>query len=257
METKAPNHNRPVMAVTGGASGIGLATAGLWLERGGRVVLLDMNAASLESATAQLGPAARGVLTDVTDRAGVDDAFDSIRQVEGRMDALVCCAGNARPAPSATMTDEDWDSLLQVHLTGTMRACRAGYPLLVDSDQAAIVMISSVGGLMGMPHRANYTTVKSGLTGLARTLAVEWAKDGIRVNSVGPGYVSGAWIEKLVAEGTLNKAPIEARIPLGRFASAREIAEVICFLSSPSASFVTGATWMADGGMTVAGDWYD
>ncbi|MGB3954293.1 MAG: SDR family NAD(P)-dependent oxidoreductase [Brooklawnia sp.] len=257
MASTAPSHDQPVMAVTGGASGIGLATAGLWVERGGRVVLLDVNPVSLETATAQLGPAARGVLTDVTVRASVDAAFESIGEVEGRLDALVCCAGNARPAPSATMSDDDWDSLLQVHLSGTMRCCRAGYPLLVASDQASIVTISSVGGLMGMPQRANYTTVKSGLNGLTRTLAVEWAKDGIRVNSVGPGYVAGAWIEKLVAEGSLNKAPIEARIPLGRFAAAREIAEVICFLSSPLASFVTGATWMADGGMTVAGDWYE
>lgn len=247
---------QPVMAVSGGAFGIGLASATMWVERGGRVVLLDVNPAALEAAVTRLGAAARGVLTDVTTRASVDAAFADIRATEQRLDALVCCAGNARPAPSAEMSDEDWDALLQVHLTGTMRCCRAAYPLLTESRRAAIVVISSIAAVAGMPQRMNYTTVKAGLTGLTRTLAVEWARDGVRVNSVAPGYTRGPWTQKLIEAGKLDPAPIEARVPMRRFAEPHEIAESICFLTSPAASYITGATLMVDGGMSVDGDWY-
>lgn len=250
-------HHQPVMAITGGASGIGFATAQLWLERGGKAVLLDFNENVLQAALQQLGDNARGVVTNVTDRTSVDAAFASINESEGRLDALVNCAGNSRPVPSASMSDEDWDALISVHLSGSMRTCRAAYPLLSAQKTAAIVNLSSVAGKTGMPQRASYTAVKSGLDGLTRTLAVEWASAGIRVNSVGPGYTRTPFTDKLIAEGKLNPTPIEARVPMQRFAEPNEIAEAIFFLCSPGSTYINGHTLMVDGGMTIDGNWYE
>jgi NAD(P)-dependent dehydrogenase (short-subunit alcohol dehydrogenase family) len=146
--------------------------------------------------------------------------------------------------------------MLNIHLTGTMRTCRAAYQLLRQSGGGTIVNLASVAALTGMPGRASYTTAKAGIAGLTRTLAVEWAPEGIRTNAVGPGYVRTALTETLVAEGKLDDAPIKARTPLGRFAEPQEIAEVIYFLSSAASSYVNGHLLMADGGMTVDGNWY-
>ncbi|MGO1182420.1 MAG: SDR family NAD(P)-dependent oxidoreductase [Micrococcaceae bacterium] len=249
-----------VLAVTGGASGIGFETAQLWCDRGGRVALLDVNAdqtaAAVKTLTLTHGVGrARGVHCDVTDSASVESALASIRATEGRLDALVNSAGIARPVPSEMTTDEDWNVVVDIHLGGTMRVSRAAFPLLAETG-GAIVNLSSVASVVGMPHRLSYTTVKAGMGGLTRTLAVEWAPHGIRVNAVGPGYVSTPLNQTLAEEGKLRADLIEARTPLGRFAKPSEIAEPIVFLCTAAASFITGHTLMADGGLTVDGAWY-
>ena len=247
----------PVAAVTGGASGIGLAFARKWLECGGQVILMDYQQASLDTAVRELGPSARGIIVDVTKNATVVSAYDSIREIEGRLDAVVNCAGVAAPSPSEDVTDESWMNMLDIHLTGSMRSCRAAFPLLIESNRASIVNIASVASLVGMPGRASYTTAKAGIAGLTRTLAVEWARRGIRCNAVGPGYVRTNLTDALVASGRLSDGLITDRTPLGRFAEAAEIAEAIYFLSTPAASYVNGHLLMADGGMSVDGNWYD
>lgn len=147
--------------------------------------------------------------------------------------------------------------MLDIHLSGSMRSCRAAYPLLLKSDRAAIVNIASVAALTGMPGRASYTTAKAGIAGLTRTLAVEWGPQGIRTNAVGPGYVRTALTDTLIDEGKLDDRPIRARTALGRFAEPGEIAEAIHFLCSPAASFINGHLLMADGGLTIDGNWYE
>lgn len=245
-----------VAAITGGASGIGLAFSKRWIDSGGRVILLDSQVPMLKCAVEELGDAARGVSVDVTDRNSVDSAFESIEKIEGRLDALVNCAGIADPEPSSEITDESFSRMLDIHLTGTMRCARAAYPLLLKSDSASIVNLGSVAALAGMPQRASYTAAKAGIGGLTRTFAAEWAPNGIRVNAVGPGYVRTALTDGLVAEGKLNDTPIKARTPMGRFAEPEEIADVIYFLAGTSSTYVTGHMLMADGGMTIDGSWY-
>lgn len=245
-----------VAAITGGASGIGLAFARRWIDSGGTAVLLDFSQERLEKVVADLGSgAARGILTDVTDNASVVAAFESIRTIEGHLDTVVNSAGIARPAASSEVSDEDFTHMLDIHLTGTMRSCRAAYPLLKETG-GTIVNIASVAALTGMPGRASYTTAKAGIGGLTRTLSVEWAPNGIRTNAVGPGYVRTALTDTQMAEDKLSDVPIKARTPLGRFAEPEEIAEAIYFLASPASSYVNGHLLMADGGMTVDGNWY-
>ncbi|MDR7292824.1 SDR family NAD(P)-dependent oxidoreductase [Pseudoglutamicibacter albus] len=255
LETQNTETQKPTAAITGGASGIGYAVAQKWVANGGRVVLMDINEEQLDKAVESFGEDARGIIADVTNREAVDTAFASIREVEGRLDALVTSAGNAKPVATAEMTDEQWEPLLDVHLSGMMRSCRAAHSLLAES-KGSIVAISSVAGVQGMPKRASYNTVKHGVIGFIKSLAVEWAGDGIRVNAVAPGYTLTPFNKKLTDEGLLDIEPVRSRIPLDRWAEPEEIAAPIVFLTSPAASFITGHTLVVDGGMTIAGDWY-
>ena len=246
-----------ILAITGGASGIGLATARRWLQDAQRrVVLLDVNQSALDAAVAELGDRARDLVIDVTSRESVDAAFADIAANEGVLHGLVNSAGVARPRPTAELSDEDWSFLISVHLDGTMRASRAAYPLLREG-KGAIVNLTSVASKVGMPQRASYNAVKHGIDGFTKTLAVEWARDGIRANSVGPGYVDTPFNRKLETEGRLDYACIERRIPLRRFADAAEIAAPIVFLLSREASYISGHNLMVDAAMTVAGEWYE
>jgi len=242
--------------VTGGGSGIGRACAEALLEQGHRVAVLDLTS----DAGRRTEDGAHGRLLrldcDISDRGAVFGAFAAVHDRWGGLDVLINSAGIARPGPSETLPPEDWKLMVDVHLTGTMWACQAAFPALSASDRAAIVNLSSVAGRMGMPHRASYNAVKAGIEGLTRSLAVEWAQHGIRCNAIAPGYVDTAFTRALETAGKLDKRPIVERTPLRRFAAPAEIAEAILFLASPAASFVTGHTLVADGGLTIDGAWY-
>jgi NAD(P)-dependent dehydrogenase (short-subunit alcohol dehydrogenase family) len=248
---------QPLAVVSGGASGIGRDFSRHWTERGGKVAILDLRQDAVDETVALLGADASGHAVDVRN---VDEVVDAVTQAASgngdRIDVIVNCAGIARPAPSSQVTDDEWMTMIDIHLNGTMRVCRAAYPYLLASDRAAIVNVSSVAAAVGMPGRTSYGAAKAGIEGLTRTLAVEWAAQGIRVNAVAPGYVRSAMTDGLVASRQLDLDPIIARTPMRRLADPREITECLAFLSSPAASFVTGQTLYADGGLTVDGDWY-
>ncbi|SDS77276.1 SDR family NAD(P)-dependent oxidoreductase [Corynebacterium timonense] len=244
-----------VLVVTGAASGIGLETARQWVREGGQAVLLDVDSDKLEQAREELGGNATILRVDVGDAASVDGAFARIAEEFGRVDALVTSAGGTRPRPSAEMSDEDWAAVMDIHVTGALRACRAAYPLLKEAG-GAVVNLASVAAVLGMPGRANYNAAKHAIVGLTKSLAVEWAPDGIRVNAVGPGYVETQLTRTLVDEGALDPEPTIARTPLKRWAQTAEIADGILFLLSARASYITGHTLMIDGGMSIDGAWY-
>lgn len=248
--------SQPVALITGGASGLGLASAELWIARGGVAVLVDRDADLLRAAVNKLGTdRARGVECDVTDTESVDSAVASALAAHGRIDTVINSAGIARPEPSDRITDSAFSLLLEIHVSGTMRVCRAALPALTAS-QGTVVNVASVAAFAGMPGRAAYTAAKSAVTGLTRTLAVEWAASGVRVNAIAPGYVRTALTDQLIERGDLDPTTILARTPQQRFAEPREIATAIAFLAGPDASFVTGHTLLADGGLTIGGDWY-
>lgn len=245
----------PVLVVTGAASGIGLETARQWVREGGQAVLLDVDSKKLDQAQVELGERAWSVRTDVGDAASVDQAFAQVAERHGGIDALVNSAGGTRPRPTAEMSDEDWGAVIDIHLSGTMRACRAAYPLLKQAG-GAVVNLSSVAAVLGMPQRASYNSAKHAIVGLTKSLATEWAADGIRVNAVGPGYVETQLTRRLIEAGSLDPAPTLERTPLKRWAQTGEIADGIIFLLSKRASYITGHTLMIDGGLSIDGSWY-
>jgi NAD(P)-dependent dehydrogenase (short-subunit alcohol dehydrogenase family) len=242
-----------VAIVTGGASGIGLAVARKLAGSGARVAIVDRDAEAARAAADEWGLTA--ATADVTDRASVDRVVDEVVSGDDRLDILVNCAGIVRPEPSIEVADEDWAQMFDIHVAGTMRFCRAAYPHLAVGG-GAIVNTSSVGGRMGMPGRLSYSSAKAAIEGLTRTLAVEWAKAGIRVNAVAPGYVSTPLLVETFAEGDLDLDILEARIPMGRMAEPEEIASVMVMLTGPDSTYITGQTIVVDGGMTIEGDWY-
>ncbi len=237
-----------VVLVTGGASGIGWATATEFLRCGWRVVIgdIDMDKARqrVESAA---GPLSAREL-DVRDKGSVDAAFDKLVRDHGRLDALVNNAGVQKWTSLAQLDWDTWSSVIDVNLNGVLRCLQAAGKYMIEAGGGAIVNLVSVAAERGVVARGPYTASKAAVAALTKTAAVEWAAYGIRVNAVGPGYVATELIERFEADGQLEMAPILAQVPLGRMATPDEIARVIRFLASDDASYVTGQILFVDGG---------
>ena len=249
-----------LIAITGGANGIGFEVARQWISRGGYVILFDLDEDALANAVVALGPKSRGVSMDVTSSDAVKGAMRDIAQQEGKLNALVNCAGFARHARLEDLRDDDFMLMFDVHLGGSLRVCRAAYPLLQEAarlnETAAVVNLSSVAGMNGTPERISYGTAKAGIAGMTRTLAVEWGPDNIRVNAVSPSPTRTALVNTLISNNQIQTAPLTKRTPLARMPEVQEVAAPIVFLCSSDASFITGACVPIDGGLTIDGNWY-
>ena len=260
MTTTASPLHHPVVAITGAADGIGWATAQLFAARGWRVALLDMDGHKAKERAHALGAQHLGLTCDVTDEAQVTHAITQAVTQLGRLDALVNNAGIGDQAvPTLQQTAQAFDRVLSVHLRGAFLMTQAALEHMqtqgrdAKGNRGAIVNIGSIASTGGIPGRNAYSAAKAGILGMTRALATEWARQGIRVNAVAPGYVATALVASLAEKGALNAPAIAQRTPLGRMAEPTEIAETIFFLASPAASYVTGATLAVDGGWSVLG----
>lgn len=234
-----------VYVVTGGSSGLGAGIVDEVLAQGNTAVILDTS-----EPTTVLSDRVAFIGCDVRSTGQVNEAFARIDADFGRVDGLTNCAGVARPEISSELSDEGWQTLLDIHLGGTMRCSRAAFHLLKSSG-GSIVNVSSVAASVAVPRRLAYNSAKAGVNGLTRTLAVEWAEYGIRVNAVAPGYILTAMTEALFKAGQLSSDPIVQRTPLRRLGSPKEVASVVGFLHSRGASYVTGEVISIDGGLGV------
>ncbi|MFE7157438.1 SDR family NAD(P)-dependent oxidoreductase [Streptomyces sp. NPDC057636] len=231
--------------VTGGASGIGRATAELLTARGASVAVLDLDPGSLDKPL-------RGYTADVSDDASVRAAVAAAVADLGGLDILVNNAGIGAQGTVEDNDDDQWHRVLDVNVLGIVRTTRAALPHLRDSAHAAIVNTCSIAATAGLPQRALYSASKGAVYSLTLAMAADHVREGVRVNCVNPGTVDTPWVGRLLSaapDPAAERAALASRQPTGRLVSAAEVAGAVAYLASPLSGATTGTALAVDGGM--------
>ncbi|MFE2092798.1 SDR family NAD(P)-dependent oxidoreductase [Streptomyces sp. NPDC002596] len=231
--------------VTGGASGIGLATATLLADRGARVAVLDLAPEAVSEPLV-------GFTADVGDDASVRAAVQQAAETLGGVDILVNNAGIGAAGTVEDNPDDQWHRVLDVNVLGIVRTTRAALPYLRRSAHASVVNTCSIAATAGLPQRALYSASKGAVLSLTRAMAADHVREGIRVNCVNPGTVDTPWVGRLLdasEDPEAERAALDARQPHGRLVTAEEVAAAVTYLASPAAASVTGTAVAVDGGM--------
>jgi 2-keto-3-deoxy-L-fuconate dehydrogenase len=234
-----------VAIVTGGASGLGEATAALLAERGARVAVLDRSTAGVPDAYLALE-------CDITNTEQVNSAVKAVADHFGGIDIVINNAGIGAAGDISANDDDEWHRVLDVNVVGLARVSRAALPYLRDSHHASIVNTCSIAGVAGLPNRALYSASKGAVAAVTLAMAADHVREGIRVNAVTPGTADTPWVGRLLdAADDRNAAAdaLRARQPMGRLVTAAEVANAIVYLASPLASSTTGTLLAVDGGM--------
>ncbi|TDC86805.1 SDR family oxidoreductase [Nonomuraea deserti] len=229
--------------VTGGGSGIGLATAAELTGRGMKVACLDLNPP---------GEPYIGIKADVTDDAGIRSAVAEAAERMGGIDVLVNNAGIGAQGTIEDNPDTEWHKVYDVNVLGMVRVARAALPYLRRSEHAAIVNVCSVAATAGLPNRALYSATKGAVQSLTLAMAADHIHEGIRVNCVNPGTADTPWVARLLDvadDPEAERAALNARQPMGRLVAPEEVAAAIAYLAGPQASATTGTVLAVDGGM--------
>ena len=247
--------NGKLAVVIGGTSGIGQAIARGLAEGGADVVptarrldLVKKAADQIES----LGRKSLRIAADVTDRGSLEILLKATVEAFGKVDILINCAGFNQRAPTLDFSEADWNRLLDTNLTGTLRACQVFGRHMIERHYGRIINIASMGSFLGLYEVAAYCASKAGVASLTKSLAIEWARHGVSVNAIVPGYFRTPLTEKLVT-GTPRGEEILVRTPMKRFGELEELVGAAIFLASDAASYVTGTLLVVDGGFLASG----
>ena len=246
----------PTVLITGAGIGIGASTARTFAKAGYRTIvtdILDEEGRGVVSGIESEGGEAEYHRLDVTSTEEVDSVVSAVEDRYGPLDVVVANAGIAHKVPLPELTDEKWDHTHEVDLKGVMRVCRAAAPAMRRAGRGSVVAVSSIMGVAyGWDEHVQYSAAKAGIVGLVRGLAVELARDGIRVNGIAPGYIRTA--QALSEEHSLGPEGLEQAaefIPMGRVGEPEDIADVILVLASDAARYLTGQVVVVDGGLLV------
>jgi 3-oxoacyl-[acyl-carrier protein] reductase len=246
----------PTTLITGAGIGIGAATARALANAGCRVIVTDIleeEGRSIASGIESGGGEAEYQHLDVTDTEEVGSVVSGVQDRYGPLHTVVANAGIAHRIPLTELTDEKWDHTHDVDLKGVMRVCRAAAPAMREAGRGSMIAVSSIMGVAyGWDEHVQYSAAKAGVVGLVRGLAVELARDGVRVNGIAPGYIRTA--QALSEEHSLGPEGLERAaefIPMGRVGEPDDIADVIVFLASEAARYITGQVLVVDGGLLV------
>ncbi len=243
-----------VAIITGGAGAIGAATGLAMAREGATVVIADLRWAEAQNVAVQIadgGGTAVAMLVDVRVASEVDRLMDSTLERFARLDIMFNNAGLAVVKPASEHSDEDWNLVVQTDLQGVFFGCRAAGRVMLKAGHGVILNTASIIGLGGFSYRAAYSAAKAGIINLTRTLASEWALDGIRVNSIAPGYIWTDGFVNLDDSNVLNVDNMRRRIPMGRLGLPEDVAAAAVFLASDAASYITGIVLPVDGGYTA------
>jgi len=247
---------RPVALVTGGGTGIGLAVARGLARDGFDLVIASRSSRHLSAGARVLRPLVRElrtVPTDVRRPEEVERLFESVRSELGRLDVLVNNAAGNFVSPAERISPNGWRAVTQIVLDGTFFCSRAAFPLLRRSPRASIVNVVAAYAWTAGPGTAHSAAAKAGVLALTRTLAVEWARDGIRVNAVSPGPIRTSGTDRQLWTSLARRSRVLEGVPLKRFGTVEEVAAAVRFLVGPDARYITGATLTVDGGQWLEG----
>jgi NAD(P)-dependent dehydrogenase (short-subunit alcohol dehydrogenase family) len=231
-------------AVTGGASGIGLATAQLLAERGANVVVLDVSPEGLPEPLV-------GIRADVSSRASLVDAVGEIERRFGGLDILVNNAGISAVGTVEDNDDAEWARVLDINVVGMARTTAAALPLLRRSSAASVVNVCSIAALSGLPQRALYSASKGAVLALTLAMATDHVREGVRINCVSPGTVSTPFVDRMLSkfdDPVAERAALDARQAIGRMVTPQEVASAIAYLASPLSASTVGTALEVDGG---------
>ena len=235
-----------VVMVTGGAAGIGRATATGFVKEGAKVAICDVNPEAGKTTAESLGPEATFQQVDVSDNKSVNDWVESVVSQYGQIDVLVNNAGITRDGLIMRMKEADWDAVLNVNLKSAFNCIKAVSKTMVKQRSGRIINLASVVGVIGNPGQANYVASKAGIIGLTKAVAKELASRNITVNAVAPGFIETDMTASLPDKA---REAMVAQIPLGRAGTARDIAAAVVFLASDQAAYITGQVIHVSGGM--------
>jgi NAD(P)-dependent dehydrogenase (short-subunit alcohol dehydrogenase family) len=238
------------VVITGGASGIGLATANRFINEGCRVVILDWNQEALDKVQLEQPGLAGGVCTDVSSPDEVEAAFKEIDRIMGGIDILISNAGISIRKPFIETDYDQWSKIMRVNLDGMFLCTKAAIERMEPQQSGVIIYTASTSGLNGNPNYADYSAAKAAIINLTRTIAVECAP-WLRINSLCPGYVMTPMQKAEYTPEMLDK--VNSTIPLRRHGKPEEMAAVFAFLASSQASYITGTSIIADGGELLEG----
>ena len=244
-----------VAVVIGGTSGIGRAIAHGLAEAGADVVPTSRRTEQVEAAAAEIEERGRRTLrlvSDVSDRASLQNVLEATVRAFGKVDILVNSAGRTKRAPTIDFAEEDWNDIMETNLTGTLRACQVFGRHMLEREYGRIINIASLSTFVALYEVAAYSASKAAVASLTKSLAVEWSASGICVNAIAPGVFRTALNEKLLDE-TGRGREFLMRTPMKRFGNVEELAGAAVFLASEAASFVTGEILTVDGGFLASG----